>query len=104
LSNRQLDQTNSVPTDDLADRGLIFLLRSKDAYGVWLSTQATVNVLDALVALSPERGASASGQEAALASRAVEVFVNGQRAGALNLPADERFDAPLTLDLSRFIT
>src|SRR5205085_1525641 len=100
----QSEQTNSLPTDDLAERGLIFLLRNKDAHGVWLSTQATVNVLDALVALSPERGAGASGQEAALASRAVEVFVNGQRAGALNLPADERFDAPLTLDLSRFIT
>ena len=82
------------------------MLRNKDRYGVWLSTQATVNVLDALVALSPERGAGASGHESAPASRAaetVEVFVNGQRAGALNLPSDERFDAPLALDLSRLI-
>ena len=103
VSSEQSAQTNSLPTDDLADRGLIFLLRNKDRYGVWLSTQATVNVLDALVVLSPERGAGASGQAAAPASRVVEVFVNGQRAGALNLPTDERFDAPLTLDVSHFI-
>ena len=106
VGSGQPEQADSLPVDDLANRGLIFLLRNKDAHGVWLSTQATVNVLDALVALSPERGAGASGHESAPASRAVEtveVFVNGQRAGTLDLPSDERFDAPLALDLSRSI-
>src|SRR5262249_18652190 len=37
--------------DRLIDRGLLFLLREKDRYGVWYSTQATINVLDALLSL-----------------------------------------------------
>ena len=92
---------------DLAARGLVFLLRNKDRYGVWLSTQATVNVLDALVALSPARGAETNASVAVSAPRptgeSCEVFVNGQRAGALNIPADARLDAPLTLDLTPYI-
>ena len=35
----------------LMDQGLLFLLRNKDRYGVWYSTQATVNVLDTLMTL-----------------------------------------------------
>src|SRR5262249_2062342 len=37
---------------DLMNRGLLFLLRNKDRYGVWLSTQATINVLDTLISLN----------------------------------------------------
>ena len=37
--------------DKLINRGLLFLLRSKDRYGVWYSTQATINVLDSLLVL-----------------------------------------------------
>lgn len=34
-------------------RGLLFLLRQKDRYGVWYSTQATINVLEAMLSLLP---------------------------------------------------
>src|SRR5262249_60452544 len=39
---------------DMAEvnRGLLFLMRNKDRYGVWLSTQATINVLDTLIGLN----------------------------------------------------
>ncbi len=110
VGSGQAEQGDSLPVDDLLARSTIFLLRNKDRYGVWLSTQATVNVLDALVALSPTRGAGTTDGPAAVvpASRAAtepaEVFVNNQRAGTLLLPADERLDAPLTLDLTRFLT
>jgi hypothetical protein len=81
----------------LIGRGLLFLLRSKDRYGVWHSTQATVNVLDALVLLARARDTSAGDARA-------EVFVNGRSAGAAALPADARSDAPVALDLTPFVT
>ncbi len=101
-----LDKAHADPA--LTARGVSFLLRNKDRYGVWLSTQATVNVLDALVALSPARGAgsanaNAAGPASRVANEPAEVFVNNQRAGTLLLPTDARLDAPLTLDLTRFL-
>jgi len=39
------NQTN----DQLVRSGLLFLLKEKDRYGVWYSTQATINVLDAML-------------------------------------------------------
>ncbi|MFL6212066.1 MAG: MG2 domain-containing protein [Pyrinomonadaceae bacterium] len=105
LAVQALMQTNTDA--QLTDRGLLFLLRNKDAQGVWLSTQATVNVLDALVALSPARDAEMKNTNVVSASRPAtepaEVFVNAQRAGTIELPTDERLDSPLTLDLTRFV-
>src|SRR5215204_1932675 len=44
----------SSKTEELISRGTMFLLKSKDRYGVWYSTQTTINVLDAFLAsLSP---------------------------------------------------
>jgi hypothetical protein len=79
---------------NLEGRALAFLLRSKDRYGVWHSTQATINVFDALLSDSAASGGDAVGADVA------EVFVNGQRAGRLTLPASARATAPLMLDLS----
>ena len=54
---------------DLADNAMIFLLRNKDRYGVWYSTQTTVNVLDAFVAsLAAENGSG---------PQQMQVVVNG---------------------------
>jgi hypothetical protein len=94
-------------SDELVDRGLLFLLKNKDRYGVWLSTQATVNVLDALDALSPAgvRGdkASPASQSEPHAPQTVEVLVNGRSAGTLTLPATHEPANPVTLDLSPFV-
>ena len=83
----------------LTDRGLDFLLRKKDRYGVWYSTQATVNVFDALLSAVAARAGAAGPQ----AEDVAEVFVNGQRAGRLTLPPPDRLSGPLTLDLSNFL-
>jgi uncharacterized protein YfaS (alpha-2-macroglobulin family) len=37
----------TTETDRLVRSGILFLLRQKDRYGVWYSTQGTINVLDA---------------------------------------------------------
>ena len=44
-------KADSKPTSDLASKGLIFLLKNKDRYGVWYSTQTTINVLDSFLAM-----------------------------------------------------
>jgi uncharacterized protein YfaS (alpha-2-macroglobulin family) len=104
-------KTELRSSGELVDRGLLFLLKNKDRYGVWLSTQATVNVLDALDALSPSgtttggRGDKvvAASQSAPGAAQQVEVFVNGRSAGTLTLPATREPANPVSLDLSRFV-
>ncbi|HEX8119580.1 MAG TPA: hypothetical protein VF521_20065 [Pyrinomonadaceae bacterium] len=83
----------------MIDRGLDFLLRKKDRYGVWYSTQATVNVFDAMLSSVAAR-ASLGGPQA---EDVAEVFVNGRRAGQLTLPPPDRLSGPLTLDLSPFL-
>ncbi|MBV9960051.1 MAG: carboxypeptidase regulatory-like domain-containing protein, partial [Acidobacteria bacterium] len=84
---------------ELASRGLLYLLGNKDRYGVWYSTQATVNVLDALITSmtdSKANGATGETDEAL-------IFVNGQRATAVRLPPDSQPSAPLSVDLSQYL-
>ncbi|HEX8335699.1 MAG TPA: MG2 domain-containing protein, partial [Pyrinomonadaceae bacterium] len=86
--------------DELVERGLYFLLRKKDRYGVWYSTQATINVFDALLsAVAARGGPAAAGQGEDVA----EVFVNSRPAGQLTLPPPDRLSAPLLLDLTPFL-
>jgi hypothetical protein len=84
---------------ELVDRGLEFLLRKKDRYGVWYSTQATINVFDALLSTVAARGGSGAAQ----ADDVAEVFVNDQRVGQLTLPSPDRLSGPLLLDLTPFL-
>jgi hypothetical protein len=93
-----------VGTRRLLDRALVFLLRNKDRYGVWYSTQATINVFDALLSAAAAGGEAAvrRGGEAGAADVA-RVFVNGRRAGEIALPPSDRATAPLALDLSPFL-
>jgi A-macroglobulin TED domain/Alpha-2-macroglobulin family/MG2 domain/Carboxypeptidase regulatory-like domain/A-macroglobulin receptor binding domain/Macroglobulin domain MG3 len=81
----------------LTDRGLLFLLRNKDRYGVWLSTQATINVLDTLISLN-EAEPLKSGP-----SGKAEIFINGKRADSVVMPSGGQLANPLTIDLSPFL-
>lgn len=54
--------------DDLIGKAMLFLLRNKDRYGVWYSTQTTINVLDTFVASLAASGGS---------TQTVDVVVNG---------------------------
>jgi len=86
---------NNAEADDLALRkaALLFLLRNKDRYGVWYSTQATVNVLEAMLSFLNERSSSPE-------SSSVEVIANGRVLKTLSLPADDEMRAPQIVDLS----
>ncbi|HEY7181781.1 MAG TPA: alpha-2-macroglobulin family protein, partial [Blastocatellia bacterium] len=83
--------------DDLMNRGLLFLLRNKDRYGVWLSTQATINVLDTLIGLN-EGEAAASG-----ATGEAEIVVNGKRVSSVAMPPVGQLSNPIEVDLSSFL-
>ncbi len=80
--------------DSLINRGLLFLLRNKDRYGVWLSTQATINVLDTLIGLN-EGEVAMSG-----ATGGTEIVVNGKRVSSVAMPPGGQLSNPITVDLS----
>jgi hypothetical protein len=90
-SERSLDST-----DPLIRSGVLFLLKEKDRYGVWYSTQATINVLDTLVSLLSTEGQSQ-------AAAPVEVIVNGQPATSITMPAGDQTAALIRTDISRFL-
>ena len=88
---------NRAPDKELINRGLLFLLRSKDRFGVWFSTQATVNVLDALLLLARNSAPAIAGGSTA------ELLVNGKAAGTLHLPTPNQLSAMLTHDVSSLL-
>ncbi|MFN7928981.1 MAG: hypothetical protein U0Y68_13745 [Blastocatellia bacterium] len=88
----QSDAATRQASDVIIGKGVHWLLRNKDRYGVWLSTQATVNVLDAFVALAA--------QDTATAETKADIFVNGQRTSTITLPPSQQLSNPLIVDLS----
>ena len=93
----QATEGSAAQDERLMARGLAFLLRNKDRYGVWLSTQATINVLDALMATTGMGVDQGSGAE-------VEVSVNGRPAGSVSMKQGDPFESPRSVDISRFIS
>ena len=73
-------------------RGLLFLLQHKDPYGVWYSTAATVNVLDAIIASIPP------GKIPGETSSAT-VLLNGKPAATVRIPAPGEVTGPVLVDL-----
>jgi hypothetical protein len=80
----------------LINGGLLFLLKQKDRYGVWYSTQATVNVLDAMLLLF-----SNSHSSNAEAQSSTDIVVNGHRVQTLAI--NDRLNNPVTVDISEFL-
>ena len=84
--------------EELVNRGLLFLLRQKDRYGVWCSTQATVNTLDALMSVLVKR------QTVDLSVNSpAEIFVNDIRRTTIQMPPETRLSEPITTDVSPFL-
>jgi squalene cyclase len=93
-------QALSAFEDDqkLINRGLVFLLKQKDRYGVWYSTQATINVLDAMLALlSTDK---VSGERESVA----EVVVNGRTVQTVTIPPSRELTSPIEVNLSKFLS
>jgi uncharacterized protein YfaS (alpha-2-macroglobulin family) len=92
-----LDAAANPDDAKLEDDALLYLLENRDAYGVWLSGQATVRVLKALLPVAVKQLQSPPPADFAFA-------VNGQPLSeeqARALRSDSRLiDAPRTLDLT----
>ncbi|MBS1797074.1 MAG: carboxypeptidase regulatory-like domain-containing protein [Acidobacteria bacterium] len=72
--------------DELISKATLFLLKNKDRYGVWYSTQTTVNVLDAFIA-----------SLTAVKDQTLTVSLNGEKIAEFAVAAD-RIE-PFVVDL-----
>ena len=81
----------------LIDRGLLYLLGHKDRYGVWYSTQASINVLRAIVEVMP------SFAQHSYAGGPADIMVNGKLAGTVQLPGAHDISMPLRMDISSLL-
>lgn len=66
---------------DHISKGLTFLLKNKDRYGVWYSTQTTINVLDTFLTLIASQPADAK--------TTIQINVNGAPVKTLSLTSDQ---------------
>lgn len=87
-------QASRPQTDlpDLTSRGLQFLLTHKDRYAMWYSTQATQNVLEAMIAALPRAAENTGPTEATLK-------INGRILRTISLPNPQDAVGPVTIPL-----
>ncbi len=78
----------------LISKGTLFLLKNKDRYGVWLSTQATISVLDVFLA--------ALQSQPAAGAQAILVTANGEPIENLNIAPGKV--EPIEIDLTAKLT
>ncbi|HEV2989390.1 MAG TPA: alpha-2-macroglobulin family protein [Candidatus Angelobacter sp.] len=93
LRQKNPDNPDAASLSRYVDQGLAFLLHDKDRYGIWHSTHATVNVLQAIIGVLPQVKSTSSPDTA-------EVLVNGQHVASLRLPAPDEVSGPLPVSLS----
>ena len=86
-------QTNCERDAKLINEGLLYLLKQKDRYGVWYSTQTTINVLDAMLTLFATKSGSPTESTA-------DVLINGRLAKTIQMPVGDRLINPITVDIS----
>ncbi|HSI89053.1 MAG TPA: alpha-2-macroglobulin family protein, partial [Pyrinomonadaceae bacterium] len=65
----------------LVSKAMLFLLKNKDRYGVWYSTQTTINVLDTFLAAMDGQGSNSP--------QNIEILINGAPAGSLEIGPDK---------------
>jgi len=97
LASAKQQGQSSGGLDRAVNRGTLFLLKNKDQYGVWYSTQATVDVLQTLV-----RQLEASSPDASRAP--LRIFVDGKPGPALSSSSDARQLTPQRADLTPFLS
>ena len=83
--------------DSAIRRGLVFVLRGRDASGGWYSTQSTLRVMQALADAAPVLGSiGGSGGK-------IEIRVNGQVVRTVSMPDSASTLDPVLVDLSGFL-
>jgi A-macroglobulin TED domain/Alpha-2-macroglobulin family/Carboxypeptidase regulatory-like domain/MG2 domain/A-macroglobulin receptor binding domain/Macroglobulin domain MG3 len=79
---------------ELVSRGLQYLLTHKDRYACWYSTQATQNVIEAMIAAMPT-GKNRTGDDTA------SVLVNGAKLADIKLPPATEVVGPKVIDFGK---
>ncbi len=97
LASAKQQGQSSGGLDRAVNRGTLFLLKNKDEYGVWYSTQATVDVLQTLV--RQLEGSSLDASRAPL-----RISVDGKPGPALSSSSDARQLTPQRADLTPFLS
>ena len=94
-----LPEANCGDSAELIKKSLLFLFQNKDRYGVWNSTQATINVLDTmLVLLATNR----TGPDSDAAS-AAQIEVNGRVVQTVTIPETRRLVSLITVPITSFL-
>jgi hypothetical protein len=90
IREAQTQQLENAERDSLISKATLFLLKNKDRYGVWYSTQTTINVLDAfLVSL---------GENPKSETQNLQIFLNGAILQNVSISPDKI--EPIILDLT----
>ena len=76
------------------NRGVQYLLTHKDRYSTWYSTQATQNVLEALIAAMPAAIAGA-------ADTSATIMVNGTKVATIQLPKPDEATGPKVIEFGK---
>jgi len=78
-------------------RGVIFLLRGRDRFGSWQSTQSTVRAMKAMADAAPILGNFGKG------AGSLDVVANGRVVKILQMPNDPHAVEPILIDVSSFL-
>jgi hypothetical protein len=98
LAAEHAGDDSTLLDDKLINGGLVFLLRNKDRYGVWYSTQATINVLDALITVNDKSAPNAT------ADNNAALTINGRPGPSIAMPPSSKLTGPITVDLSESLS
>lgn len=97
LARWRARHTAATDLDPVIRRGLLFLLRFRDASGGWYSTQATLRAMQAVADAADVLG-NLGGR-----GGGVEVLVNGKSVKTVPFPDDPRSSDPLLVDVSAWL-
>ena len=93
-----LPEGNCDASSELIKRGLLFLFQQKDPYGVWYSTQATINVLDTMLTLF------ATNQTNSDATSTAQIEINGRVVQTVQIPETRRTASLITVPIGPFLS
>ena len=92
-----LEEGNCDANNELVKHALLFLLKQKDRYGVWYSTQATINVLDTMLTVFATNNAGRGSDTEA------QIEINGRVVQTVKIPETRGPASPITVPITSFL-
>ena len=93
-----MKEGNCADDSELIKRGLLFLFKNKDGYGVWHSTQATINVLNTLLMIFAQKGRDTETGSTA------QIEINGRAVQTVTIPETRRLASPIIVPITSFLS